>query len=521
MSVRRTSAVSRLAAGCRIVLGVALISGSQQIAQADTASADSENPPVPLLPVDSSGTDQPSQIRVALLDSGVNYQLPAIAERLARDSAGRLIGYDFWDMDPWPFDAHPNGRGGILRHGTRTASLLLREAPFVELVPYRYPRPDMSRMTALVEHAAKHDVRIVGMPLGGNLKEEWSAFEAVAQAHPDMLFIASAGNNGRDIDRVPVYPAALRLENMLVVTSADDFVRLAEGVNWGRVSVDYLLPAERQWVTKFDGSSAQVSGSSYAVPRMVALAARYLRDDRSLTASDLIAKIRTRFANGFLPKQIAQGYINDPQFDELSTIEVVSTHRWQQPLILTEQAIANESVYSGLRLPLDVLVLDTAWSSIEVIDLLSGAQSILGQCGFTFDEVTIRTIRSPDYLHDLETGAAKTLMDAVGFQGPDRRLTVVLARDTKMNLPFDAEAFGRANTRSRPWLTGSVWLTLALQDRPIALAHELFHVLVNSGEHSIEEDNLMLARTTGANSRLSDSQCELARLASLGGGWSY
>jgi len=82
-----------------------------------------------------------------------------------------------------------------------------------------------------------------------------------------------------------------------------------------------------------------------------------------------------------------------------------------------------------------------------------------------------------------------------------------------MQMAFDAEAFGRANTRHRPWMTDSVWLTSVLNDDGIALAHEIFHVLANSGDHSTDDGNLMLARTTGDNRSLSANQCSAARYA--------
>ena len=471
---------------------------------------ESEDPPLPAPVAATTNQNHSRHIRVALLDSGVNYLLPSINKRLARSEDGSLVGYDFWDMDARPFDRHPDGRGGVVRHGTATASLLLREAPFAELVAYRYPRPDMTRMTALIAHAAEHNVRIMGMPLGGNLREEWVAFEAAAVAHPEILFIASAGNNGRDIDRLPVYPASLTLPNMLVVTSADDFVRPAHGVNWGRASVDYLLPAERQLVTQFDGTPAKVSGSSYAVPRLAALAARMLHADESLTATDLIARIRARFANGIWPAKIAQGYIHDPQLDDNADIRITQSDRWTTD---TKQDSGT------MRLPLDVLVLDARWSRQQVQELLESAQLILSQCQLSIAGATIHTVTAPAYLRDLETGAAKTLLDVVRASGPQRRLTAVLARDTRMEIPYDAEAFGEGNTRHRPWLTGTVWLTLPLQDRAIALAHELYHVLVNSGSHSEQPDNLMLARTTGSNTTLTRKQCESARELSQAGGW--
>lgn len=464
-----------------------------------------DNPPVPML---SSKVLAGPPIRVGMVDSGVNYLLPFIQQALARTSDGQLVGYDYWDMDDRPFDIHPFESGIVQRHGTQTASLLIKEAPFVRLVPYRYPRPDMQRMEQLLEHAADHEVRIVGLALGGNRKEDWVHFESAAKKHPQILFIASAGNNGRNIDKEPVYPASLTLANLLVVTSADDFVRPARGVNWGRGSVDYMVPAEMQTVIRFDGTEAQVSGSSYAVPRIAALAARLLKQNPGLDAQGLMMKIRSKFANGAVPRQIGQGYIHDPLFDADASISVESVLLWEASAG-SMQAV--DRVRDFLSFPLDVFVLDERWSEESVQTVLSEAHTILSQCDIAFDNVDIKFLKVEDYLKDLETGRSKTLMDAIGRSGPNRKSTVFFTRDTRMNEPFDAEAFGQGNTRSRPWLTGTVWLTWALRDRGIALAHELVHILVNSGQHSALAGNLMLARTTGDNRKLQDAQCEYIR----------
>ena len=460
-----------------------------------------------------------SGIRVALVDSGINYLLPAINRSLARDDDGQLIGYDFWDMDERPFDSHPDSRGRVQRHGTRTASILINEAPFVDLVAYRYPRPDMQRMKDLVAHADQHAVRIIGMPLGGNLREQWTAFEAAAKAHPHILFVASAGNNARNIDEQPVYPASLALDNLIVVTSADDFGRVAEGVNWGRVSVDYMVPAEDLQALMFDGSFSRVSGSSYAVPRMVALLARYLRDNPVLTTAELKQQVRQRFANGIAPRQLAQGYLYDPQYDSQQDVRVVRT----TPFVSSSNNASKgedtedteDSIDSPVRLPLQILALDSGWQTEDIMDILQESELILSQCSISFSDSEIQTVQAPVYLRDLTTGGSRTLFDSVRLSGDKRKLTVVFAHDTQMSTPFDAEAFGRGNTRNRSWLTDSVWLTLALEDRAIALAHEMFHVLVNSGEHSSVEGSLMLARTSGNNTSLTVEECQMARARAL------
>ena len=185
------------------------------------------NPPVPL------GLD-PGGVLVAVIGSGLNYQLPNIAARLARDEGGRILGYDFWDNDARPLDID-TGRSPFfpLHHGTAANSIILREAPNTRIAPYWFPRPNMALMADVVAHADAVGARIVNLAMGSNKEDDWRAFESAARGRSHMLFIVSAGNNGHDIDRSPVYPAALALTNMVTVTSADAFGNLAEGSNWG------------------------------------------------------------------------------------------------------------------------------------------------------------------------------------------------------------------------------------------------------------------------------------------------
>ncbi|MFQ5764173.1 MAG: S8 family serine peptidase, partial [Rhodospirillales bacterium] len=179
----------------------------------DVLAREPLNPPVP------AGRD-PGGVAVAHVDTGVNYLLPGLSGRLARDENGRLLGFDFWDMDGRPFDVD-TARSPFfpLHHGTAVASILLREAPAARLVPYRYPRPEMARFADLVKHADAQGAVVVIMAMGSNKREDWTAFADAAAERPHMLFVISAGNDGRDIDERPVYPAALGLGNFLVVTS--------------------------------------------------------------------------------------------------------------------------------------------------------------------------------------------------------------------------------------------------------------------------------------------------------------
>jgi len=489
-----------------------LASGLPIVALSADGDTGENDPPVPSAADLGDGADAPGgsdAVRVALVDTGVNYTLPSVLAALARHPDGTLVGRDFRDLDDRPFDRHvlPNGR--VLRHGTRTASVLIDEAPLARLVPYRFPDGNMQRMEGLVRHAAANEVRVIGLPLGGSRAAPWEAFERAAKAHPHLLFVTSAGNEGRDIDVSPVWPAVLPLDNLIVVTSADDFGQIADGVNRGRTSVDYLVPAEHVPVLQFDGTRGTASGSSYAVPRVVALAARLLVAQPDWRAAELVAELRRRFADGSHPRDVREGFIVDPlAVGEAPAIVVAErTVRWP-----------DESVAPDVRIPLDVLVPNGAWSSARTDRTLARAAGILDACGIAFQPLRVRELSAPQRLADLSPGSARTLFDAVRASGAERRVTVVLGRDTRMADPYDGEAFGRANTRHRPWLRDTVWLTAVIEDAGIALAHELFHVLSNSGAHVPRTDNLMHARTSGDNTVLAPGQCEAARRTALDNG---
>ena len=56
-------------------------------------------------------------------------------------------------------------------------------------------------------------------------------------------------------------------------------------------------------------------------------------------------------------------------------------------------------------------------------------------------------------------------------------------------------------------MANTVWITAAIRDLPVALAHELVHVLTDSGDHSNAPDNLMRDDTAPGNRHLTPEQC--------------
>ena len=255
----------------------------------------------------------PGGLAVALIDTGVNYLLPEIEARLARDVDDDLLGFDYWDLDRRPFDADPVESVFFpAHHGTGTASLVAREAPVAKLVPYRYPWPDMARLTDLVADAAAKHIRLVNISLADPEAANWRAFADAAARHTEILFIAAAGNLSRDLDREPMYPAALDLPNLITVTSAMASGRLYQHANWGRQTVDLMVPAFGLRVIDFDGGQRRVSGSSYAAARVSALAACLLAAHPEWTTARLRQAILARAVASADSGQVAVGFLPDP-----------------------------------------------------------------------------------------------------------------------------------------------------------------------------------------------------------------
>jgi hypothetical protein len=160
----------------------------------------------------------------------------------------------------------------------------------------------------------------------------------------------------------------------------------------------------------------------------------------------------------------------------------------------------------GLRLHLYRLQ-GTRWRSDNIVRAVRQATPLLAQCGVALTGAELRLIEAPREFHFYSTPVSRELLRVLQVSGP----AVFFVEGTRSQPAFDAEAIGRANAATRPELADTVWVTYGARDLPLALAHELVHVLTDSGEHSNEPGNLMLPETSPKNTHLSAGQCERLR----------
>jgi hypothetical protein len=147
------------------------------------------------------------------------------------------------------------------------------------------------------------------------------------------------------------------------------------------------------------------------------------------------------------------------------------------------------------------------WPRDTMVGATRHVAEILEQCGLQLRQVELVRVDALQRYHYLDTPVSRELARTLQLARP----TVYFVTDTRHQPAFDAEAIGRGNSQTRPELTDSVWVTRATRDVGIALAHELVHVLTDSGEHIERPGNLMRAETAPENTQLTGAQCAQMR----------
>jgi hypothetical protein len=152
---------------------------------------------------------------------------------------------------------------------------------------------------------------LVNLSLGGTTQngEYPLALSQVIASHPEVVFVAAAGNNGPEAAAVPFYPAALPLANVIgvgaltadrvpapfsnVAPSAQVWARGADVVNaFGNGELTYGTPPS---VSTFDTGVAHWNGTSFAAPYVTAVLCDYITSAQATGGAGAFAWLAQHF----------------------------------------------------------------------------------------------------------------------------------------------------------------------------------------------------------------------------------
>jgi len=173
--------------------------------------------------------------------------------------------------------------------------------------------------------------------------------------------------------------------------------------------------------------------------------------------------------------------------------------------VLAEDELAGiEGVTATHRLRLEMAMLSgSGWNPDAILAATRESARILAQCGIRVHRAELHELDGPARYRLLFTPVSRDLARRARLARP----AVFFVADTRNRPAFDAEAVGRANSRLRPEMADTVWIVAGARDLPVVLAHELVHVLADSGEHSDAPGNLMREETAAGAVALAPEQC--------------
>lgn len=157
-----------------------------------------------------------------------------------------------------------------------------------------------------------------------------------------MLFVTAAGNNGLNNNSTPVFPASLRVPNLISVGYINSDGHLDIASNYGVSTVDIAAPGEEIFSTLV-GTYGYSNGSSMAAPHVTGLAAMiYAYHDNVYPA-----QVKELIINTLMPLSTLDGYLINPGIpDAGAAIRSLSdiTADTQQPFLLLETTYEKENI---------------------------------------------------------------------------------------------------------------------------------------------------------------------------------
>ena len=272
-----------------------------------------------------------SSVVVAVLDTGIDYVHVDLAANMWVNQAEKngkagvdddnngyvddIYGYDFVHIDGDPMDDNPGDFHGTHCAGTIGAvgnngvgvtgvcwNVKLMAVKFLDWTGFGWYEDGI----LAVEYSVAMGSRILNCSWGGSEYSQGLKDAIVAAGEAGVLCIAAAGNQGRNADQYPNYPATYDCDNVISVMATDDDDYRSPSSNYGLESVDLGAPGLDILSCKRFNAYQYLSGTSMATPHVSGACALLLSVNPRLSGAE-IKDILLRSTDPTLPGLCVSG----------------------------------------------------------------------------------------------------------------------------------------------------------------------------------------------------------------------
>jgi hypothetical protein len=245
---------------------------------------------------------------IGVIDTGVDYNHQDLVGNIwtnPGEIAGDGIDNDgngyIDDIRGWDFAYNDNNPSDVDGHGTHVSGTIAGKgnngvgvtgvAWNAKIMPLKFLNDQGSGSTSnailAINYATAKGVKLTNNSWGGGGYSQalYDAINAAGQA--GALFIAAAGNDAKNTDTSPSYPASYNLANIISVASTTRTDALSSFSNYGLTSVDLGAPGSEIYSLAPGGGYATLSGTSMASPHVAGAAALLWSQNPTWTAQQV------------------------------------------------------------------------------------------------------------------------------------------------------------------------------------------------------------------------------------------
>ena len=218
-------------------------------------------------------------VTVAIIDSGIDPDHPAVGGRVVRSVAVHRDGDDFTVEDP----AEPKD---VVGHGTACAGIIRSLAPDVDLVSVRVLGPDNKASGMAFAHGLdwviQQGIRVANLSLSSKSEQLFGTFhDLVDQAYfANCLLVCSASNTSGVASYPSLFASVVSVASHDIADPWTFFYNPRPPVEFGAWGVNVPIA----WI---GGETIKGSGNSFAAPHIAGLAALIQSKHPELTPFEL------------------------------------------------------------------------------------------------------------------------------------------------------------------------------------------------------------------------------------------